>query len=40
MDTIVVSGKNLSFYLRRKVFDRLLPAMLRYYKNKRPPPAA
>ena len=40
MDFVVVCCINLRFYLSRKVFNRLLPAMLRHYKDKRPPPAA
>ncbi|WP_302221883.1 hypothetical protein [uncultured Acidaminococcus sp.] len=40
MDFVVVSGKNLCLSLRGKVLNRLLPALLRYYKDKRPPPMA
>mgnify|MGYP007043665484 CR=1 FL=1 len=40
MDFVVVSGKNLSLYLGGKVLNRLLPALLRHYKDKRPPPMA
>ncbi len=40
MDFVVVCCINLRFYLSRKVFNRLLPTMLRHYKDKRPPPAA
>jgi len=40
MDLVVVSGKNLCLDLRGKVLNRLLPALLRHYKDKRPPPMA
>lgn len=39
MSFVVVSLKDFSLNLRGKIFNRLLPAFLRHYKDKRPPPA-
>lgn len=38
MSFVVVSLKDFSVNLVGKVFNRLLLAIFRYYKNKRPPP--
>lgn len=38
MRLVVIGGEDFRFYLSRKVFDWALPAFLRYYKDKRPPP--
>lgn len=38
MSLVVVSLKDFSVNLVGKVFNRLLLAIFRYYKNKRPPP--
>ncbi|BFK77313.1 hypothetical protein I3500192B8_18020 [Acidaminococcus intestini] len=40
MDLVVIGSKNLCLDLGGKVLNRLLPALLRYYKDKRPPPMA
>lgn len=40
MDLVVIGSKNLSLYLGGKVLNRLLPALIRHYKDKRPPPMA
>lgn len=38
MNFVIVRCKNFRFDLSCKIFNRLLPSMLRHYKNKRPPP--
>lgn len=40
MSLVVVSLKDFSVNLVGKVFNRLLLAIFRYYKNKRPPPVS
>ena len=40
MSLVVVSLKDFSVNLVGKVFNRLLLAVFRYYKNKRPPPVS
>lgn len=40
MSLVVVSLKYFSVNLVGKVFNRLLLAIFRYYKNKRPPPVS
>lgn len=40
MSTIVIRLINLSVNKACKVLNRLLPAVVRHYKNKRPPPSS
>lgn len=40
MNFVIICCKDFRFDLRRKVCNRALPSLFRYYKNKRPPPAS
>lgn len=40
MDSIIIRLKDLSINQTCKVLNGPLPAVVRYYKNKRPPPIA